>query len=99
TCGVEWLAAEKLEVHQSRGLSWGNPDNLVTELASLNRLLADHPCFLDGATVTPLTSDPETAGPVYALSRISAEGVDRVLILINSDHEKPHPSKISEALF
>ena len=28
TCGVEWLAPEKINVHSSRGLSWGAPDNL-----------------------------------------------------------------------
>ncbi len=49
TCGVEWLAPERLNVHSSRGLAWGNKNNLVDELAQLNRLLASHPCFFDGA--------------------------------------------------
>ena len=56
TCGVEWLAAEKINVHSSRGLSWGNPDNLLAELAQLNRLLAAHPCFFDGALLTRLSA-------------------------------------------
>jgi hypothetical protein len=30
---VEWLAAEKLQVHESRGLSWGSDENIVEELA------------------------------------------------------------------
>jgi glycosidase len=62
TCGVEWLAQEKINVHDSRGLAWGNPQNLVPELAQLNRLLADHPCFLDNAEVKRL-SLPES--PVW----------------------------------
>jgi len=96
TCGVEWLAREKLQVHQSRGLSWGNSENLLAELSSLNRILAEHPCFFDGAILTAI-SDPNS--PVYALNRVSAEGLDRVLVLINTDVENPQPFTISEALF
>jgi len=48
TCGVEWFAKEKLQVHESRGLSWDKEENIVEELAKLNVLISDHPCFLDG---------------------------------------------------
>ena len=68
---MEWLATEKIRVHGSTGMGWGSPENLVPELAALNRLLADHPCFFDGATLTRL-SPPDS--PVYALRRESAEG-------------------------
>jgi predicted glycogen debranching enzyme len=87
TCGVEWLAPERVNVHSSRGLAWGNPDNLVPELAALNRLLAGHPCFFDGARLTRL-SPPHS--PVYALLRESAEGRDAVLVLVNTDADHPH---------
>lgn len=82
TCGVEWLASEKIQVHQSRGLAWGNQDNIVAELARLNRLLANHPCFFDSAVLTRLSP---VDSPVYALSRVSQEGKDRVLVLVNTD--------------
>jgi len=82
TCGVEWLAAERIQVHSSCGLSWDNPDNLLPDLAQLNHLLADHPCFFDGTVLTRL-SLPDS--PVYALRRDSAEGLDHVLVLINLD--------------
>ncbi len=85
TCGVEWLATEKINVHSSRGLAWGRKENLVAELARLNHLLADHPCFFDGATVARL-SPPES--PVLALRRDSAEGKDAVLVLVNTDPER-----------
>ena len=85
TCGVEWLATEKINVHGCTGLAWDNPDNIVPELAQLNRLLADHPCFFDGAKLTRL-SPPDS--PVYALLRESAEGKDSVLVLVNTDVEK-----------
>src|SRR5205814_7987831 len=96
TCGVEWLATEKIEVHQSRGLAWGNPENLVLELSRLNKILADHPCFLDGAILARIT--PEDS-PVYGLTRVSADGLDRVLALVNTDVEKPQPFRLSESLF
>ena len=55
TCGVEWLATEKIDVHGCTGMAWDNPDNLVPELARLNQLLAEHPCFFDGAKLTRLS--------------------------------------------
>jgi hypothetical protein len=87
TGGVEWLADEKVEVHQSRGMRWGAADNIVADLAVLNRLLAEHPAFFDGATLTRL-SPPGSA--IYALRRDSADGLDSVLVLVNNDPEAEH---------
>ncbi len=91
TCGVEWLAPERLNVHSSRGLAWGNKDNLVDELARLNRLLASHPCFFDGAKITRLSPDDSS---VQALRRDSAEGLDTVLVLVNTDVRAAHSVSI-----
>ncbi|MGA2541957.1 MAG: amylo-alpha-1,6-glucosidase [Verrucomicrobiota bacterium] len=85
TNGVEWLAEERINVHSSRGMSWGNPDNLLAGLAQLNHLLAGHPCFFDGAVLTRLSQDDS---PVYALRRDSAEGLDQVLALVNMDERQ-----------
>ena len=85
TCGVEWLAAEKIKVHGNTGLNWDAAENIVPELAQLNRLISDHPCFFDGAKLTRLSA-PDS--PVYALLRESAEGKDAVLILVNTELEK-----------
>jgi hypothetical protein len=82
TCGVEWLAAEKILVHGSPGMAWGSAQNIIPELRRLNRLLSEHPCFFDGVKLTRLSPDDS---PVYALRRESGEGVDHVLILINTD--------------
>jgi glycogen debranching enzyme len=84
TGGVEWLATEKINVHGCTGLNWDVPDNLNQELAALNRLLAAHPCFFDGAKLTRLSA-PEA--PVLAFRRESAEGKDAVLVLVNLDTE------------
>jgi predicted glycogen debranching enzyme len=85
TCGVEWLAAEKIRVHGCTGLNWDSNDNIVSELAQLNKLIAGHPCFFDGAKLTRLSA-PKS--PIYALLRESAEEKDSVLILVNTDVEK-----------
>ncbi len=84
TCGVEWLASQKVLVHGSTGMAWGNSDNLLPELGRLNSLLAEHPSFFDGAKLTRLSP---VDSPVYALRRQSAEGQDVVLVLVNTDVE------------
>ncbi|MFN7138491.1 MAG: amylo-alpha-1,6-glucosidase, partial [Limisphaerales bacterium] len=96
TCGVEWLADEKIEVHQSRGLNWGAEENIIPELAALNHLLSNHPCFFDGAKLTRLSAN---AAPVFALQRVSAEGKDRVLVLVNTDLHNEHTFSVSEKIF
>ena len=85
TCGVEWLAAEKINVHQCTGLSWDAADNIVAELAELNRFVANHPTFFDGARLQRLST---ADSPVYALRRDSACGTFRVLVLANLDMER-----------
>ena len=92
TCGVEWAATERVNVHNARGLAWGSEPNLVGELGRLNRLLRDHPCFFDGARLTRLS--PE-GSPVYALRRDSAEGRDSVLVLVNTEIGRPESIKLS----
>lgn len=87
TCGVEWLATEKIRVHGNTGLNWDSKDNIVSELARLNQLISDHPCFFDGAKLTRLSA---ADSPVYALLRKSADGKDCVLVLANTDIEKAH---------
>ena len=87
TCGVEWLAAEKIKVHGCSGLNWDSTDNIVPELAQLNELISNHPAFFDGAKLTRLSA-PDS--PIYALLRESAEEKDSVLILVNTDVEKSH---------
>jgi len=62
----------------------GQPENLVAELAKLTQLLADHPCFYDGARLTRISP---VESPVYGLLRESEEGVDQVLVLINNSPE------------
>ena len=96
TAGVEWLATQKVDVHEARDQAWGATPNLVAELAALNRLIADHPCFLDGAEVRRVSADE---APVLMLLRTSAEGTDRVLVLVNLDAKAPQPCRIAAAVW
>jgi predicted glycogen debranching enzyme len=84
TSGVEWLATERVEVHQARGMAWGSARNLVPELGRLNRLLSSHPCFFDGARLQRLSADDS---PVLALGRTSWDGLDQCLVLVNLELE------------
>ena len=95
TCGVEWLATEKVLVHGSTGMAWDNPDNLLPELARLNSLLAEHPGFFDGAKLARFSP---VDSPVFALRRQSAEGLDVVLVLVNTDVEHGHTLALREDL-
>ncbi|HEU5069993.1 MAG TPA: amylo-alpha-1,6-glucosidase [Verrucomicrobiae bacterium] len=94
TGGVEWLAEEKIKVHGCTGLNWGAPNNIIPELAQLNRLLAWHPAFFDGATLTRVST---LDSDVFALFRESAEGKDAVLVLVNLDPDQPREIKLPVA--
>ena len=96
TCGVEWLAAEKVDVHESRGMAWGNESNLISELSTLNRLLSSHPCFHDGAAIKRVSPDDSW---ILALTRHSSDGLDYGLALVNLDINSKHPLKIDRALW
>jgi len=78
TAGVEWLADEKVDVHEARGLAFGSEPNLVPELSSLAHLLSNHPCFFDGATIRRVSED---GSRVLVLERTSADGLDRVVVV------------------
>jgi starch synthase (maltosyl-transferring) len=91
TCGVEWGATERVNVHSSRGMSWDAHPNLVEDLARLNRLITDHPCFFAGATLTRL-SPPDA--PVYLLRRDSPDAEDSVLVAVNLDTEAARVGRV-----
>ena len=45
TCGVEWFADEKIDVHRMTSLKWGNKSNQVQFLKRINDLLKTHHVF------------------------------------------------------
>src|SRR5207249_7272345 len=68
TCGVEWLATERVLVHGCAGLAWGNEENIVPELARLNGLVSHHPCCFDRAMLDRWSAMDSA---VVALQRVS----------------------------
>jgi predicted glycogen debranching enzyme len=94
TCGVEWLAAEKIKVHGCTGLNWESPNNIVSELARLNELISNHPCFFDGATLTRLSAPDAT---IYLMLRESAEKKDSLLVTVNTDPSRESTLALSLA--
>ena len=84
TNGVEWLATEKINVHRNTALNWGAKENLVREIAAINRTLAENPAFWETDNLVFLdTGDHE----VLAFYRISAGGDNAVLCTINLNCE------------
>jgi predicted glycogen debranching enzyme len=79
--GVEWFAAEKIDVHGASGLNWGAARSQTAELARLNTLLATHPAF---GPDTRLRLIHRGEGNVLAALRESPGGGD-LLALINLD--------------
>ncbi|MFW5944583.1 MAG: amylo-alpha-1,6-glucosidase, partial [Bacteroidota bacterium] len=45
TCGVEWFAHEKIDVHQLTSLNWGSENNQIAYIKRLNNILKSHPTF------------------------------------------------------
>ncbi len=85
TNGVEFYAAERVDVHMDSGLNWGAADNQVGHIALLNRLLAVNPCFRAGAQWEFVHTG---SGNILAVLRRSEDGAKHLLCLFNLDREK-----------
>ncbi len=83
--GVEWLAAEKINVHESKSLNWGAAFNQVAHIRRLNTLLKLHPAFHDR---TELKFVQQGGGNCIALLRHHVPGGEKLLIVANLDDER-----------
>lgn len=85
--GVEFFAEERINVHQSSGLNWGNEKNLIGLMRRLSTLFKVHPAFWAGAKMEVLENDSE-----YTVSVLrTAYNGDQVLILLNLHCEESQP--------
>jgi predicted glycogen debranching enzyme len=84
--GVEWYAAEKINVHEARSLNWGAADHQIDHIRRLNALLMGHPAFHDQ---TDLKMVQTGEGNAIALARHHQLTGKRLLVLVNLDDEKP----------
>ncbi|OXU15993.1 amylo-alpha-1,6-glucosidase [Sedimentisphaera salicampi] len=81
TCGVEWLAEEKIDVHNCSCLNWDSEDNIKYTVKSAVRVITNHPCFQAGTRRRFIHSGSENS---LALLR-HAPGGEKLLILSNLD--------------
>ncbi|WP_035257984.1 amylo-alpha-1,6-glucosidase [Desulfatirhabdium butyrativorans] len=83
--GVEWLAADKIIVHESPSLNWGNPVNQIDAIGRLSRILTNHPAFRKSTRLRLIQTGP---GNHVALLRHHGPTGKKLLIAVNlSDTE------------
>jgi len=80
--GVEWFAKQKIDVHESSSLNWGDKNNQVEHIFRLNLILKNHPCFL-GTVKLELIHNSSCEGLV--LLRFNESENKKLLIVINLD--------------
>ena len=84
--GVEWLATEKIVVHECPSLNWGAGENQVAHIRRLNVLLHRHPAFGAGTRLKLIHTGP---GNHIALLRHHEPTGKQLLILANLDDKTP----------
>ncbi len=83
--GVEWFAAEKINVHNAHTLNWGSEVNQIEWIRRLHAIMETHPSFHAGAKVELITNGYQNS---VAIHRMDAGGKHRLLILANLSHEQ-----------
>jgi starch synthase (maltosyl-transferring) len=84
--GVEWLATEKIVVHEATSLNWGAADNQIDHLRRLHALLRRHPAFYQDTELTLVTAGE---GNHLALLRRHRPSDRRLLVVANLDDTRP----------
>jgi len=90
--GVEWLATEKINVHEAQSLNWGAVVNQVAEIRRLTDLLKFHPAFHAGVDVKLIE---QGGGNQIVLLRHRRGTGRRLVIPINLDAENQTVAKWS----
>jgi len=82
--GVEWFAAEKINVHDAPSLNWGAESNQVAEIRRLSDLLKAHPAFYEDTVFSMLQKND---GNFVVLKRQHPGSQKSLLIIVNLDPE------------
>lgn len=80
--GVEWMAEEKINVHDAPSLNWGAADNQVGWLQRLNALLREHPAFSDRCRLKQIQQGP---GNYLVVLRDPPDSGKQLIIVVNLD--------------
>ena len=83
--GVEWLAKEKINVHNAHSLNWGSEINLIEWIRRLHTIIEVHPCFYPHAVINILTEENEN---IIWLQRICSEKKHQLFICVNLNLNK-----------
>ena len=84
TCGVEWYADEKIDVHRLTSLNWGNEDNQIDYLKCLNNILKSHPTFRNSFQLTKMHTSRSNS---IAYMRHSEYTSQKLLVIANLSPE------------
>ncbi|WP_291464694.1 amylo-alpha-1,6-glucosidase [Desulfobacula sp.] len=82
--GVEWFATQKIDVHESGSLNWGNKKNQVEHISKLTLILKNHPTFF---AQTRLELIHKNQSECLVLLRYNETREKKLLVLINLDCE------------
>ena len=84
--GVEWLAKEKINVHNAHALNWGSQNNLICWIKVINTLIQTHPSFFPESIVS-ITSNGNKNKNIFSVLRTSKNNDHSLLIFFNLDIE------------
>ena len=80
SCGVEWFAHEKIDVHRLTSMNWGNPDNQISWIRKLNNIIKTHPAFQAGSSLEKIHTSHTNS---IAYKRYSPDKKHTLIILAN----------------
>lgn len=83
--GVEWLATEKIIVHESSSLNWGAEINQIDFIRRLTAILKTHPAFQDQTCIRFVQAG---SGNCLALHRCHEPSQKKLLVVVNLDDRK-----------
>ena len=87
--GVEWLATEKIIVHESPSLNWGAKINQIDFIRRLTAILKTHPAFQDQTRMQFVQAG---SGNHLALLRCHEPSQKKLLVVVNLDDQKSAPA-------
>ena len=87
--GVEWLATEKIVVHESPSLNWGAKINQIDFIRRLTAILKTHPAFQDQTRMQFVQAG---SGNHLALLRCHEPSQKKLLVVVNLDDQKSAPA-------
>lgn len=85
TCGVEWFADEKIDVHRLTSMNWGNKENQVEYIKLLNTILKKNPVFHHKSKLTKMHTSQNNS---IAYLREVDESDEKLAVIANLHNQK-----------